>query len=138
MRKIQAQFDVDVLVVDDYAINLELTKHMLEMMKCRVDTAVSGVEALEKAAGKSYDIIFMDIQMPDMDGVEATQKIRKEHQNYQKIPFVALTANAIEGDREKYLKAGMDDYISKPITADKLASILIRQVDKDKIISHQL
>ena len=135
MRKVTSEFDVDVLVVDDYPINLELTKHMLEIMKCRVDTAFSATEAIEKAASKVYDVIFMDIQMPDMDGVEATQKIREKHQNYQKVPFVALTANAIEGDREKYLKAGMDDYISKPITADKLANILIRQVDKDKILN---
>ena len=132
MKKITSEFDVDALIVDDYDINLELTKYMLEMMKCRVDGVASGKEALEKAAAKTYDIVFMDIQMPEMDGIETMEKIREDYDQYKKIPFVALTANAIEGDREKYLNAGMDDYISKPITAEKLADILIRQISKDK------
>ncbi len=137
MKKITSEFDVDALIVDDYDINLELTKYMLEMMKCRVDGVASGKEALEKAAAKTYDIVFMDIQMPEMDGIETMEKIREDYDQYKKIPFVALTANAIEGDREKYLNAGMDDYISKPITAEKLADILIRQISKDKVRNHQ-
>lgn len=136
MKKVTSEFDVDVLVVDDYPINLELTQHMLEIMKCRVDTAFSATEAITKTENKIYDVVFMDIQMPDMDGVQATDTIRKKYPSYQNIPFVALTANAIEGDREKYLKEGMDDYISKPITTEKLAEILVRQLPEEKVISH--
>jgi len=133
MKRITARFDIDVLVVDDYLINLELTKHMLQMMKCRVDTAETGPEAIDRVKGKQYDIIFMDIQMPEMDGVEATSEIRKLTEQNGHIPVVALTANAIEGDREKYLEAGLDDYISKPITGEGLEEILMRQLSEDKI-----
>jgi len=133
MKKISAQFDVDVLVVDDYLINLELTKHMLQMMQCRVDTAENGPESLEMVKKKDYDIVFMDIQMPEMDGVEATNEIRKILGEDRHLPVVALTANALEGDREKYLEAGLDDYISKPITGEGLEEILMRQLPEDKI-----
>jgi len=77
----------------------------------------------------------MEIQMPDMDGIEATNEIRKITEGNGHIPVVALTANAIEGDREKYLKAGLDDYISKPITGERLEEILIRQLPDEKIIN---
>jgi len=133
MKKITARFDINVLVVDDYPINLDLTKHMLQMMKCQVDTAETAPEAIEKVKQKNYDIIFMDIQMPDMDGVEATREIRKITSSKGHIPVVALTANAIEGDREKYLEAGLDDYISKPITGERLEEILMRQIRENKI-----
>ncbi len=134
MKKITSEFNIDVLVVDDYLINLELTKHMLQMMKCRVDTAETGPEALEKIKEKKYDIVFMDIQMPEMDGVEATNEIRKITGDDNHLPVVALTANAIEGDREKYLEAGLDDYISKPITGEGLEDILVRQLPAEKVI----
>jgi len=135
MKKITAQFNADALVVDDYSMNLDLTKHMLLMMECRVDTAETGPEAIDLVRQKRYDIIFMDIQMPDMDGIEATNEIRKITEGNGHIPVVALTANAIEGDREKYLKAGLDDYISKPITGERLEEILIRQLPDEKIIN---
>lgn len=134
MKKITSEFNIDVLVVDDYLINLELTKHMLQMMKCRVDTAETGPEALEMIKEKKYDIVFMDIQMPEMDGVEATREIRKITGDDNHLPVVALTANAIEGDREKYLEAGLDDYISKPITGEGLEEILVRQLPAEKVI----
>ncbi|NGX58321.1 MAG: Signal transduction histidine-protein kinase BarA [Chlamydiae bacterium] len=134
MKKITSEFNIDVLVVDDYLINLELTKHMLQMMKCRVDTAENGVEALKKVKDKKYDIVFMDIQMPDMDGIQTTSEIRKITENNGHIPVVALTANAIEGDREKYLDSGLDDYISKPITGEGLEEILLRQLPADKVL----
>jgi len=134
MKKITAKFDAETLVVDDYSMNLELTKHMLLMMDCRVDTAETGPEAIEMVKVKRYDIIFMDIQMPDMDGIEATDEIRKITENNGHIPIVALTANAIEGDREKYLEAGLDDYISKPISGERLEEILARQLPDEKIL----
>ena len=90
MKKITSRFDIDVLVVDDYLINLDLTKYMLQMMKCHVDTAETGPEAIDKVKQKKYDIIFMDIQMPDMDGVEATREIRKITEKNGHIPIVAL------------------------------------------------
>jgi len=134
MKKITAKFDAKTLVVDDYLMNLELTKHMLLMMDCHVDTAETGPEAIEMVKQKRYDIIFMDIQMPEMDGVEATNEIRKITENNGHIPVVALTANAIEGDREKYLDAGLDDYISKPISGERLEEILVRQLPDEKIL----
>jgi len=127
MKKITNHFDAKVLVVDDYLINLELTKQLLELMACEVDTAANGLEALEQMKDNKYDLIFMDIQMPEMDGVEATKEIRKKDSDENRhTPIIALTAHAIQGDREKYLNEGMDDYLSKPITGSDLEKILIK------------
>lgn len=129
MKKITADFNkIPVLVIDDYLINLELTKHMLELMKCQVDTAVTGEEALQQVGTKEYAIIFLDIQMPDMDGIEIAKKIRALRNGKKQIPIVALTANALAGDREKYLKNGMDDYLSKPITGEQIENVIKRQL----------
>ncbi len=129
MKKITSQFNAKVLVVDDYTINLELTKHMLEMMKCTVDVAESAGEAIDMVSSNDYDLILMDIQMPDMDGVKAMNKIREMNSTNKTTPIIALTANAIEGDREKYLESGMDDYLPKPITGEKLESVLKKHID---------
>lgn len=122
IQKITAKFDAKVLIVDDYASNRELMKLMLQMMECEVTEAASGREALEKAREDQFDVILMDIQMPEMDGVEAANALRP----FTKAPIVALTAHAIEGDREKYLDMGLDDYLSKPITGAKLEEVLSR------------
>lgn len=125
MEKITAKFsNVKVLIVDDYIINREVTEGMLELMECKVDAAEDGKEAVEKCKKSNYDIIFMDIQMPEMDGYEATQAIRDHEGDKKHTPIVALTANALTGDREKCLDAGMDDYISKPIKGDDLKKMI--------------
>lgn len=117
-----------VLVVEDYLVNQELTKELLEMMGCEVDVADGGQEALDLVAKTQYDLIFMDIQMPKMDGYEATRAIRRLEGGKKHTPIVALTANALQGDKEKCLSAGMDDYISKPFRSSDLEAMLMRWV----------
>ena len=104
-----------VLLVDDNAINLTVAEGLLEPLQMTVDKALSGKEALEKIEEHDYDLIFMDHMMPDMDGVETTRVIRRFHPEYNEIPIIALTANAISGAREMFLNEGMNDFVAKPI-----------------------
>ncbi|NOR56180.1 MAG: response regulator [Sulfurovum sp.] len=118
--------NVHLLVVDDNLINQKLIKSVLERLGIEVSMANNGLEALEKRMANTYDMIFMDVEMPVMGGMEATGKILSyERKNTQKhIPIVALTANALSGDREKYIGVGMDDYLSKPIDLNALTNLL--------------
>jgi CheY-like chemotaxis protein/nitrogen-specific signal transduction histidine kinase/HPt (histidine-containing phosphotransfer) domain-containing protein len=114
-----------VLLVEDNPVNLEVAVGILESFGCKVETATNGVEALDRYAGRQYGLIFMDCQLPGMDGFEATAAIRKQEAGSDRhVPIVALTASAIEGDREQCLAAGMDDYLPKPFTAGQMRSIL--------------
>jgi len=117
-----------ILVVEDNPVNQKLTKAMLDHCDCRVDVAGNGQEALAAVAGTAYDLILMDCQMPEMDGYEATQAIREREASGggRRIPIVALTAHAMEGDREVCIAAGMDDYLSKPYRSGELFAILER------------
>ena len=117
-------FDASVLLVEDYPVNQELTKEMLEILGCKVVIAENGKEAIKAVEDRKFDLIFMDIQMPEMDGYECTRRIRELEKNPPFTPIVALTANALQGDREKYISAGMDDYISKPFRIADLQAIL--------------
>lgn len=112
------------LIVDDSRININVAKAMLEKIGLEVDFALSGFECLEKVKNNHYDIIFMDIMMPDMDGVQAFQKLR-EIPNFS-IPIIALTADEKDGAREKYLGLGFNGYISKPIDLTALKKIILR------------
>ena len=133
MHKITAKFsNIKALVVDDYPINLELIKEMLEMMGCNVDSAEDGLEALELHNKNAYDIIFMDIQMPNMDGYEATKQIRDAEGKKIHTPIIAITANALSGDKKKCLDAGMDNYISKPIRSESLGSMVNKYTNEGK------
>src|SRR5438105_3176388 len=115
-----------VLLVEDNPVNLEVAVGILESFGCQVETATNGVEALDRYADREYDLIFMDCQLPGMDGFEATAAIRvQETDTNRRIPIVALTASAIEGDREQCLAAGMDDYLPKPFTADQMRAVLV-------------
>ena len=108
--------EAKVLLVDDNIINQEVAKALLEPLKMQIEVAENGLEALHKVQQKEYDLIFMDHYMPVMDGVEATVKIRElEGAYYKNVPIIALTADAIAGDREKFLAAGMNDMVAKPI-----------------------
>lgn len=113
-----------VLIVEDYAINQEIMQDMLELMDCTVDIAENGKQALVMQAKTPYDLIIMDVQMPEMDGYMTTQEIRKREKGKKRSPILAVTANALVGDREKCLEAGMDDYLSKPVELDKLEATL--------------
>lgn len=111
-----------VLVVEDNAINKIVMKKMLkEIGYNKVKTAANGVEALKLMENIKFDIILMDIQMPELDGVETTQIIREnEKKSGERIPIIAITAHALKGDKEKFLCKGMDDYISKPVNINEL------------------
>ena len=99
---------------------------LLENSGCEVDTASNGIEALQSYEAGEYGVIFMDCQMPEMDGFEAAAEIRRrEIGSGRRVPIIALTASAIEGDREQCLAAGMDDYLPKPFTATQMRSALL-------------
>lgn len=117
-----------ILIAEDYFINQEVTQAILELMEFTVDIAENGREALKMYEANTYDAILMDVQMPEMDGFQTTVEIRKKEKNGKRIPIIALTANAMSGDREKCLNAGMDDYLSKPIEASKLEEILKKYI----------
>lgn len=110
-----------ILVAEDYEINRILMGEMLKRFGLEPDFVENGSEAVDKVMEKVYDVVFMDVNMPLMDGIEATKFIR---QNDIKVPIIALTANAMEGDREKFLKAGMDSYLSKPINLEELEKVI--------------
>ncbi|WP_187647983.1 ATP-binding protein [Nitrosophilus labii] len=132
------KFKAKALVVEDNAINQKLIKKTLEDFGLEVDLASNGLEGFEKRKNSDYDIIFMDIQMPIMDGIEATHEILDYEEDYgqQHIPIIALTAHALKGDREKYLSEGMDEYITKPIIRDEIAAIL-KKFLSDKIVTKE-
>jgi two-component system, sensor histidine kinase and response regulator len=115
-----------VLLAEDNAVNQRVAVRMLERLGCRVDVAGNGLEALDLSSRLPYDIIFLDCQMPELDGYGAARAIRKREAGGPRVPIIALTANAMDGDREECLAAGMDDYLSKPVVMASLASALQR------------
>jgi CheY-like chemotaxis protein len=118
---------VRILLAEDNAINQMVARLMLKHAGFNVDLAKDGSEAVEAHSSNPYDVILMDCQMPGMDGWEATSRIR---QLKQPQPFIiAVTANALVGDRERCLAAGMDDYLSKPFTAERLVMIVRKSID---------
>lgn len=122
-----------VLVVDDNAINQSLMKHLLSQWNIDFDTSFNGLEAVEYLKNNDCDLVLMDIQMPQMDGYVATQKIREElHLN---TPIIAMTAHALAGEREKCMSRGMNEYISKPIKEDELFKLISRFGLKESNIS---
>jgi two-component system sensor histidine kinase/response regulator len=116
-----------VLLAEDNVVNQRLGTRLLEKMGHRVTLASNGVDAVRAHATTPFDLILMDVQMPEMNGFEATGRIReREQRTGQHVPIVALTAHAIQGDRDRCLAAGMDDYLSKPLNASLLAEKLER------------
>ena len=119
--------DADVLLVEDQPVNRELATAMLRKFGCRVEVAVNGRAGVQAASERRFDMILMDCQMPEMDGFEATAAIRHAQAGgAARVPIIALTANAVAGDRERCLAAGMDDYLSKPFTGAELHAVLAR------------
>jgi PAS domain S-box-containing protein len=115
---------MNILVVEDNIINQKLIVRVLKIIGEEVDIANNGLEALNAACKKKYDIILMDIQMPEMDGYEATRRIRTDVVKANQPIIIAMTANALQGDREKCMEAGMNDYLSKPIQIDEVKRII--------------
>lgn len=123
--------DLRILAVDDHPVNQTFVKKLLKKLGfSRVDLAENGQQALDMISTNIYDIVLMDCQMPELDGYQATALLREhEEKTGVHLPIIALTANAMIGDREKCLKAGMDDYLSKPIKPDKLIAIMKKYVE---------
>ncbi|MBF0476089.1 MAG: PAS domain S-box protein [Deltaproteobacteria bacterium] len=123
-----------VLLVEDNAINQMITRELLKKVGHIVDTANNGREAVEKYTEHEFDLVLMDVQMPVMDGFQATRLIRqKEEASGKHIPIIAMTAYAMKGDRERCLNSGMDDYITKPVSAEKLYVIVNRLVINEPV-----
>ncbi len=125
----QVNHGLQILLAEDNEINQKMTKVLLTRQGCEVDLASNGIEAVEAIQQKQYDLVFMDVQMPDMDGFEATQKIRALEGEQRHTPVVAMTAHAMPEDRQRCLDAGMDDYLSKPLDAHKVFETIERWTD---------
>ncbi|MCR5801337.1 MAG: response regulator [Lachnospiraceae bacterium] len=126
--------EAEVLVIDDNPMNLMVFKSLLKQTLIKVDAANDGYEGLEFAQKKKYDIIFFDHMMPGMDGTETLHRMRAEDGPNKGTISVCLTANAISGAREEYIKAGFDDYLTKPVDPPKIESMLVMYLPKDKVI----
>jgi CheY-like chemotaxis protein len=119
-----------VLLAEDNRVNQTLATTMLSKRGHRVTVAMHGLDALDKLASEDFDVVLMDVQMPEMDGIAATHAIReKEAGASRRIPIIAMTAHAMAGDRERCLEAGMDDYVSKPIDPSELFGALSRVLE---------
>ena len=129
-----SRFAATALVAEDNVINQKLIRRTLEDLGLEITIASNGLEAFEKRKNGDYDVIFMDIQMPVLDGIEATQEILDFEEDYGQhhIPIIALTANALKGDRERFLAAGMDEYTTKPLVRSEIISLL------NNFLSHKI
>ena len=125
--------DANVLIVDDNAVNLTVAEGIMEPLKMKIDTVTSGKAAVDKISRFHYDIVFMDHMMPELDGVETTHIIRRFHPEYDDVPIIALTANAVEGTKEMFCREGMNDFIPKPIELRLLASKVKQWIPIEKV-----
>lgn len=127
--------DAKILVVDDMDSNLIVFKGLLKQTLVQIDTASSGAQMLDMTSEKKYDILFIDHRMPQMDGIETLKRQKALTDNPSKDAVcIALTANAIQGSREMYIKAGFDDYISKPVHPERLEQMIIKHLSKKLVI----
>ncbi|MEO7761936.1 MAG: ATP-binding protein [Casimicrobiaceae bacterium] len=115
-----------ILLAEDNVVNQKLALRLLQQMGYRADLASNGIEAIEGIGRQDYDVVLMDVQMPEMDGLEASREINRRWPGSNRPRIVAMTANAMQGDREECLAAGMDDYVTKPIRVDALVEALER------------
>ena len=132
MKDVEDQPSKKILVADDHEVNRQLAALILERLGYSIDVVSNGKEALENISRIPYKLVFMDCQMPTMDGFSATQHIRNLQEPARNIPIIALTANAMQGDRGKCLAAGMNDYVTKPFKAKELAAVVARWIEKSE------
>jgi CheY-like chemotaxis protein len=121
-----ARHPLRILLAEDNAVNQKLALRLLQQMGYRADLASNGLEAVESVERQTYDVVLMDVQMPEMDGLEASRRIISAVPADRRPRIVAMTANAMQGDREMCMAAGMDDYIAKPIRVDHLVEALMQ------------
>lgn len=126
--------DAKVLVVDDTPLNVKVFKGLLKQTEIQIDEAYSGNEGIRKALKEEYDIIFIDHMMPDIDGIETLKQIQQSDSPNANKPMIALTANAVSGSREMYIREGFAEYITKPIEADKLERMMIRFLPENLVV----
>ncbi len=130
LAEVEAQGRAHVLLVEDNPVNQKLTVLTLERLGYRVDVAVNGREAVEAVARTPYAAVLMDCQMPEMDGYEATRRIRADLPG-RRVPIIAMTASAMKDEQTHSRDAGMDDFLSKPFRTDALSSVLQRWIGRD-------
>ena len=121
-----ARHPLRILLAEDNVVNQKLALRLLQQMGYRADLASNGIEAIESIERQPYDVVLMDVQMPEMDGLEASRRIVARFPDDERPRIVAMTANAMQGDREACLAAGMDDYVTKPIRVEELVAALTR------------
>ena len=117
---------LNILIAEDNLVNQKVARRLLERLGHRPDVVANGLEALEALRRQPYDLVFMDVQMPEMDGLTATRRLRQDLSAEWQPRIVGLTANAMQGDRERCLEAGMDAYLAKPVKIDDLKAVLER------------
>ena len=121
-----------ILLAEDNPVNQRVAAAILTRAGHRVDTVANGIEAINAVKTVTYDVILMDVQMPEMDGVAATKVIRAFAGEKRNIPIIAITANAMAGDREEYLEAGMNDYLPKPFKPNELLTAIDRRMNESQ------
>lgn len=120
----RASASLRILLAEDNLVNQKVTLLMLRKIGYKADVAMNGLEAIKSLEIKHYDVILMDIQMPEMDGLEAARSIRRSFPAERQPKIIAITAYAMDGDRERCIEAGMDDYLSKPVNIEALKGAL--------------
>jgi CheY-like chemotaxis protein len=115
-----------ILLAEDNALNQKLALRLLGQMGYQADVVGNGLEAIEALERQTYDVVLMDVQMPEMDGMEASREIHRRWPSVGRPRIIAMTANVMQGDRELCVEAGMDDYVSKPIRTEELIDALVR------------
>jgi CheY-like chemotaxis protein len=130
--------DATILIIDDNEFNLRVAEGMLSLFKINTKTAFSGKKAIDIIQNNEFDLVFMAHMMPEMDGVEAVEIIRKLGTRYESLPIIALTANAIQGAKEMFLSNGFNGFLSKPIEIQKLKEVLREWLPPEKIVEKEL
>ena len=125
--------DAEILIVDDNQVNLTVAEGLLKPLQMKISTATSGKQAIEMISERRFDLVFMDHMMPEIDGVETTRLIRRFHPEYNDVPIIALTANAMEGTKKKFLDEGMNDFVAKPIETRVITAKLKYWLPDEKI-----